>query len=107
MAIDTDHALIELKDFKSVRNLEEDQYNSLIELLIDAVSLYLESECGGRIFIQATYATTYLDGNGERILDIPHYPIVSITTVEEDEVELTEGNDEDFVIYGDEGQGIS
>jgi len=105
MAIDTGHALIALKDFKQVRALEDDKYNYLIEILIDAVSLYLESECGGRIFIQATYGTTYLDGTGERILEIPHYPIVSIATVEEDDVELTEGNDEDFVIYGDEGEG--
>ena len=105
MAINTTHALISLEDMKIYLKEEGDKQNEIITTLINAVSVAFEAECGGRIFIEATYATHYLDGTGTRMLFIPHYPITSITTVTEDDIDLTEGNDEDYVIYGDEGEG--
>ena len=107
MDIDTSHALIDLQEMKDYlkESKDTDDFDSILGLFINSASLYLESECGGRIFIEATYGTTYLDGTGERILVIPHYPITSIATVEEDDVALTEGRENDYVIYGDEGEG--
>jgi hypothetical protein len=86
-----------------------DQFDQRLIILINAVSLYFEKECGGRIFIEKTYSTMYLDGTSKKRLLIPHYPITSITSVHENDVLLTGGADYDtsydYVIYGAEGEG--
>jgi len=105
MALDATHALMTLEDMKVYLKEDGDKHDQIINTLINSVSLAFEGECGGRIFIEATYTALYLDGTGTRMLFIPHYPITSITTVTEDDVDLTEGNDEDYVIYGNEGEG--
>jgi len=107
--VDTTHALITLEDLKDYLKDPGDQFDITLTALINAVSLYLEKECGGRIFIEATYSTLYLDGTGNKMLRIPHYPITSITSVHENDVLLTGGADYstsyDYVIYGAEGEG--
>ena len=102
MSLDTKHALVNLEEIRIYRDIS-DKHVNLIEFLINSRSLAFEKKCRGRIFIEATYSTLYLDGTGNRMLFIPHYPITSIETVTEDDVDLTK--DEDYVIYGDEGEG--
>ena len=104
MALNITHALVNLEEVRIHRDIP-DKYVNLIEFLINSRSLAFEKKCRGRVFIEATYTTLYLDGTGNKMLLIPHYPITSITTVTEDDVDLTEGNDEDYVIYGNEGEG--
>lgn len=109
MSLDTTHAILSLEEMKVYLKEETDKQNEIINLLINSLSLAFEGECGGRIFIEATYATTYLNGTGHRMLMIPHYPITSIASVYENDVLLSGGADYDisydYVIYGSEGQG--
>ena len=105
MAKDAIHDLISLKDMKAYLKEEGDKQDPILEILISSLSRAFEAECGGRVFIEATYTTMYLDGTGNKMLLIPHYPITSITSVHEDDILLTVGSDYDYVIYGDEGQG--
>ena len=105
MATDSKHALISLEEMKVYKREESDQYDPLLEMLINSLSIAFEKDCGGRVFIEATYTTTYLDGTGNRMLMVPHYPVTSIESVIEDETTLTEGSEEDYVIFGAEGEG--
>lgn len=109
MSIDTTHAILSLEDMKEYLKEDGDSHDPIIETLINAISIAFESACGGRVFIEATYSTLYLNGTGNKMLYVPHYPITSISTVHEDDVLLTGGSDYDvsydYVIYGDEGEG--
>jgi len=108
MALNITHALVNLEEVRIHRDIP-DKYVNLIEFLINSRSLAFEKKCRGRVFIEATYTTLYLDGTGTKMLLIPHYPITSISTVHEDDVLLSGGADYDtsydYVIYGAEGEG--
>jgi hypothetical protein len=71
--------------------------DSLFELLIDSVSEAFNSRVG-RMLAKTTYTAEYFDGNGKESLILPNFPIVSITTIHEDGVLLTESEDGDYVV---------
>jgi hypothetical protein len=77
--------------------------DTLYETVIDAVSSRLTQHLGREI-AKTTYTTVYIDGDGERDILLPHYPIVSITSIYEDDVLLTEGTDDDYILYASEGR---
>ena len=76
--------------------------DALIETIIDAISSHAD-RITGRNIISATYTAILLDGNGERELQLPNWPVTGTFTLLEDTVAITEGVDEDFLLYADEG----
>lgn len=80
----------------------ETEDDSIIEYLIDGVSAAFNSYVGRQI-LEKTDTTLYLDGNGRALLQLPRWPVTSITSVTEDDAALTEGDDNDYVLYSDEG----
>lgn len=71
--------------------------DSLFELLIDSVSEMFNGHVG-RTLAKTTYTDAYLDGNGQVSLVLQNFPIISITSIHEDGVLLTEGADGDYVV---------
>jgi len=99
MSLD-DKALITLDNFKSIIEESGSSLDTLFEMLINHVSALMLTKIGWNI-IYDTYIDKYFDGNGERDFYLPERQIISIASLEEDEVALTEGEDEDFVISDD------
>lgn len=60
-------------------------YDTVLEYLIDSVTLWIEGECGGRrLFDGATEVTEYYDGDdgtGKSKIFLKRYPVQSITSV--------------------------
>ena len=77
--------------------------DSLFELLIDSVSEMFNSRVGGTL-AKTTYTAQYFDGNGKESLVLPNFPVISITSIHEGGVLLTEGEDGDYVV--DHASGI-
>jgi hypothetical protein len=104
MALDTTISLVTLADARAMIGKEaaETQDDAMIEILIDGVSAKFNSYVGRRI-LEQTETTAYLDGNGKGTLFLPRYPSVTITSLTESDITLTEGKDKDFRIYADEG----
>ena len=71
--------------------------DSLFELLIDSVSEAFNGRVG-RVLAKATYTDKYIDGNGKESLILPNYPIISVTSIHENGVLLTEGAAADYVV---------
>jgi len=91
------NALITVADFRGYMG-DESINKNLAETLINAVSQEFDRFIGF-VLKQTTYASLYLDGNGEKYLPLPGYPVASLGTVTEDGTLLTEGLDDDFVLY--------
>jgi hypothetical protein len=105
MSTDATIALVTLADArlycgKVVGSETED--DPVIEMLIDGVSGAFNAYVGRRI-VEYTETTAYVDGNGRETIQLPRWPVTSIATVTEDDTDLTEGDDEDYRLYGDEG----
>lgn len=80
---------------------EGNQNDALLELLIDNVSVEFDRFLG-RTLAKTTYTAIYLDGNGEDTLSLPNWPVVSVTSLYEDDTLLTSGLDYDYVLYTSE-----
>jgi hypothetical protein len=93
-----DNALVTLDDAKTFLQKTTDKDVGILELLINGVSQEFDRFCG-RILKQATTTALYLDGNGEKILDLPNWPAADLGTVTEDGTLLTEGDDDDYILY--------
>jgi hypothetical protein len=91
------NALITLADFRGYMSDEAINKN-LVEMLINGVSQEFDRFCA-RVLKQATYVNLYLDGNGEKTLELPSWPAASLGTITEDGTLLSEGVDADFVLY--------
>lgn len=102
--LDETIALVTLSDARSFtgKAATETLHDDIISLIIEGVSQDFHTYVGRRL-LEQTETTVYLDGNGEEKLILPRYPNITIATVTEDDVALTEGEDEDFRIYSDEG----
>ncbi len=92
-------ALITTADLAGV--LGEEPSKNLAESIINAVSVEFDRYCG-RTFAKTTYTNTYLDGWGRQDLCLPYGPVVGTATVYEDDVALTEGIDEDYILRSGE-----
>ena len=86
------NALITLEDFKVYAGIDAavSKDDTLFELLINSVSARFDTETG-RVLKSAAYTDLYLDGNGERDLDLPNYPITAVASVYEDDILLVVG----------------
>ena len=71
--------------------------DTLFELLIDSVSEMFNGRVA-RMLAKTTHTDVYIDGNGKESLILPNFPIVSITSIHEDGVLLTEGAAADYVV---------
>lgn len=96
------NALIISADQKTYIGESTATYDDLLKLLINSISTLFD-EFTSRNLREQTEATRYLDGNGEKTIDLPNYPVASIASVTEDDIVLTEGTDEDYILYGDDG----
>jgi len=92
------NALITLADFLGYVKSETPIAKNVAETIINGVSQEFD-RFTGRVLKQATYANLYLDGSGEKTLDLPNWPAASLTGVYEDDTLLVEGLDDDFVLY--------
>ena len=92
------NALITVDDFRSYYKTSSADSEHLVEILINGVSQEFDRFCA-RVLKQATYVNLYLDGNGEKTLELPSCPAASLGTVTEDGTLLTESLTGDFVLY--------
>lgn len=98
-----DNALVSLADLKIYLKLTaEASFDTLLEILINHISSTFD-KITGRNLAEQTYANQLYDGNNKRRLYLKHYPINSVSVITMDDMELTEGADEDFIIYANEG----
>lgn len=92
------NALITLADFRGYMG-DESINKNVAEAIINGVSQEFDRFVG-RVLKQATSTALYLDGNGERDLDLPNWPAaLGAGTVTEDGTLLTESLTGDFVLY--------
>lgn len=97
------NALVSLADLKVYLKLTGDaSFDTLLEILINHVSTTFD-KITLRNLAEQTYTLQLYDGNNKRRLYLKHYPINLVSAITEDDVALTEGVDEDFVIYQNEG----
>ena len=92
------NALITVAELRSYIGQSSTESDGLLELLINAVSQECDRYCA-RALKQATYTNLYLDGNGEKTLDLPSWPAASLGTVTEDGTALVSGLDDDYTLY--------
>jgi len=93
------NALITVADLS--RLLGEEVPTALAEMVINSVSQEFERYVG-RVLKQVAYTNLYLDGNGMHYLYLPSWPVATspaMGAVTENDVTLTEGVDEDYVLY--------
>lgn len=90
------NALVTVEDLARV--MGEDVQVGLAEMVINSVSQEFERYIG-RVIKQVTHTALYLDGAGSKYLNFPTWPAASLGTVTEDGTLLTEGADEDYLLY--------
>jgi len=78
-------------------------WDAALEGIINSVSVMFDGYVK-RTLAKTTYTNLYLDGNGQETLWLPNWPIVSITSIYEDDTLLVEGEDYDY--YPDSGELI-
>lgn len=78
-------------------------WDAILETIINGVSEAFNSSIGW-VLAKTTYTDNYLDGNGERDLLLPHFPVIEISALTENGVALTEGIDKDYLLYAAEGR---
>lgn len=84
--------LLTLADFKTAYSISGTTYDTFLTDRLTFVSAAVEGYCA-RKFIQKTYDQTFYGNaypNGVKKLFLFHYPVASITTIEEDDVAITE-----------------
>jgi len=74
------------------------QNDALLELLVDSVTVMFESHLV-RTLAKTVYTNAYFDGSGRPTLWLPNGPVSNLASLYEDDVLLTEGIDEDFILY--------
>jgi hypothetical protein len=90
------NALISVADLS--RLMGEEVSTGLAEMVINSVSSEFDRYTG-RTLKQTAYTNLYIDGNGDKILQLPNWPAASVTGVYEDDTLLTEGLDYDYTVY--------
>lgn len=95
------NALVTLTRIKVYIDEAGTTFDAILEILINAISSLFDTYTD-RNLKEQTYATLYLDGNGEKELQLPNWPVAAVT-VTEDDIVLTEGIDENYILYAEEG----
>jgi hypothetical protein len=102
-AANANTALVRLDEVKGYLGKVTDEDTWLIEQLIDAIGVRFNSYTD-RHLITATYTNECYDGTGLETLRLKNYPILANLAVVEDDVALTQGNENDYLSYNTEGQ---
>lgn len=97
-----ENALITLEDLKTYLEKSDDNHDPILEMIINSVSSFFDKYVDFQLK-QKTYTDLYLDGNGQEELWLSFYPVASITSLKENDIALTEGTDEDYIQYLEEG----
>lgn len=111
------YALCSLSDVKSFLGISVSTYDSLLEILIDSVTDWIESECGGRRFkdegadIEEVYDGDF-DSTGRRKIFLRRYPVNEIDETQGIEFNLgtqgtpswTKQSREDWTLIPDRGE---
>jgi hypothetical protein len=92
------NALTTLVKAKNLLQIPDTTYDVILELLINAISTLFDRSTS-RNLKYAEYPTIYLDGNGEKAISLPDFPVASIGSVTEDDIVLTEGTTSDYLLY--------
>lgn len=95
-------ALVSLADAKNYIGKMTDEDTPIIEAIINGVSAEFDSRTD-RTLVKTAYTSLLLDGNGDRVLYLPNWPIVTVTSIYEDDILLVEGSTADYLIYNAEG----
>jgi hypothetical protein len=98
-------ALSTVSDVKSVIGVDMSSADetAITNIFIPAVDATIKNYLGYELEYSSSITETY-DGSGEEDFYTAIAPIVSVTSVTEDEVALTEGNQEHFVVYKAQGR---
>ena len=79
-------------------DLSSSDETNVTNVFIPAADAAIENFVGYSLNYEASLSET-IDGNADDSIYLKRVPIVSITSIVEDGVTLTEGNDEDYVVY--------
>ena len=93
--------LAEMRLFLNIKVSTQPGKDDLIVDLLDAYNSEIE-EYIGVTMLNSTYTESY-DGDGTDSLFLPHYPIISVTSLSIDGTALSIVEDDDFYIYADRG----
>lgn len=77
------YALTDLATVKALLGITDNTQDSLLELLINACTDYIERYCGRRFKAPASDVTEYYTGTGRPLLSTYNYPIITITSINE------------------------
>lgn len=81
MALHT-YALVTVGDLKTFLGISTPQYDSLLEMLINQSTDFIESKCDRR-FKETTHTNAEYNGNGTKKLVLKQYPVISFTQLQE------------------------
>lgn len=88
------YALTTVARLKAFIGVDVSTYDSVLETIIDAVTDYIENECGRRFKLTA-YTKEMLDSQGKKSIVLPQWPVSSTATFTLSERDSgTYGNDE-------------
>ena len=98
-------ALSSVSDVKSVIGVDMSSADetAITNIFIPAVDAAIKNYLGYELEYTSSISET-IDGTNEEEFYTKSAPIVAVTSVTEDAVALTEGNDEHFVVYKAEGR---
>ena len=85
-------ALVSLADLKTVLTISESTFDDILNFMINAASEGFQRIVGCNL-VYATRTAVKVDGNGGTRLRLPHWPVVSISALTENDVALTENTD--------------
>ena len=94
------HAYLELSEAKDYLQLKDSTDDEALTRLVNSVSMKMDKYLE-RTIRQTTYTDQLLDGTGLPEIDVPNFPITTLTSVYEDDVLLTV--DTHFYSYAVEG----
>ena len=76
------YALVSLADVKEALGILDNSQDSYLTNLINRATDIIEKYCNGRRFKETTYTNETYDGNGSQFLNLKHYPISAITSLQ-------------------------
>jgi len=79
-----------LDEVKETLNISDTSQDSFLTNLINRVTDWIERYCGHRRFLATDYVEELYSGNGTPYLVTKHWPINSVTKIEERDTELRE-----------------
>jgi hypothetical protein len=92
MSLNT-NAIVTLQEQKTYQEETTTNQDSLLEILINAVSTFFEGLLrgqGSKNLKETTYTDEYINGSGKTYLLLPNFPIISISAITEGGATLTE-----------------